>query len=158
MISIASGNLLRAEVDALVNTVNTVGVMGKGLALQFKQAFPANTRAYEAACKGGEVQVGRMFVTQTGQFEPRLIINFPTKEHWKANSRLVDIESGLTDLIRVIREERVQSIAIPPLGCGFGGLRWEDVRPLIERVFESLPEVQVLLHAPDKAVAPDERW
>lgn len=157
MVRIASGNLLRAEADALVNTVNTVGVMGKGVAYQFKQAFPANFKAYEAACKRTEVQIGRMFVTVTGQLEPRLIVNFPTKHHWKGNSRLDDIKAGLEDLIRVVREESIQSIAIPPLGCGLGGLRWEEVRPLIEDAFAVLPDVDVLLYAPGPSVAPEDR-
>lgn len=157
MVRITKGNLLRVQVDALVNTVNTVGVMGKGVAYQFKQAFPANFKAYEAACKRDEVRIGRMFVTFTGQLEPRLIINFPTKKHWKGNSKIGDIESGLEDLVRVVGEQKIQSIAIPPLGCGLGGLRWDDVRPLIEEAFDALPEVEVLLFAPGQAVAPEDR-
>lgn len=157
MVRIASGNLLRAEVDALVNTVNTVGVMGKGVAYQFKQAFPANYKAYEAACKRDEVVIGKMFVTFTGQLEPRLIINFPTKKHWKGNSKIKDIEAGLQDLVRVIQVYDIRSIAIPPLGCGLGGLRWEDVRPLIEKAFNDLPSVEVLLFEPGQAVAPEDR-
>lgn len=157
MVKIATGNLLRAEVDALVNTVNTVGVMGKGVAYQFKQAFPANFKVYEAACKRGEVQVGRMLVTYTGKFEPRMIINFPTKKHWKGNSRIEDIKAGLEDLIRVVRQQDIRSIALPPLGCGLGGLRWSEVRPLIEEAFKALPSVEVLLFAPGQAVPAEER-
>ena len=157
MVRISTGNLLRAEVDALVNTVNTVGVMGKGVALQFKQAFPDNTKAYEVACKRDEVKIGRMFVTFTGKLEPRLIINFPTKRHWKGNSKIEDIKAGLVDLVRVVRDESIQSIAIPPLGCGLGGLRWDEVRPLIEQAFADLPDVEVLLFAPGQAVAPEDR-
>lgn len=155
MVTMTTGNLLRAEVEALVNTVNTVGVMGKGVAYQFKQAFPENARAYEKACKLEEVRIGSMFVTHTGRFEPRLIINFPTKRHWKGNSRIDDIRAGLTDLVRVIREERIRSIAIPPLGCGLGGLRWEDVRPLIVTAFEELPEVEVQLFPPGNVAGED---
>lgn len=157
MITQAKGNLLRAEVEALVNTVNCVGIMGKGVALQFKQAFPDNFKAYESACKRGEVRMGSMFVTHTGKFEPRLIINFPTKKHWKGNSKLEDIRSGLADLVRVVEAERIRSIAIPPLGCGLGGLRWEDVFPLIQGAFAHLPEVEVHVYSPGQAVAPDDR-
>jgi O-acetyl-ADP-ribose deacetylase (regulator of RNase III) len=157
MVVLATGNLLRAEVEALVNTVNTVGVMGKGVALQFKQAYPDNTKAYESACRKGQVLIGRMFVTYTGKLEPRLIINFPTKRHWRAASKLEDIQAGLVDLVQVIRNEKIKSIALPPLGCGLGGLRWEDVRPLIERAFETLPGVEVRLYAPGQAIAPEER-
>lgn len=152
MITIEKGNLLKAEVDALVNTVNTVGVMGKGVAMQFKQAFPENFKSYEAACKKGEVKLGHMFATFTGQLSPSLIINFPTKGHWKGNSKLADIRSGLVDLVRIVKEQKVRSIAIPPLGCGFGGLRWEDVRPLIEHAFSELPEVEVHLYAPGQVI------
>src|SRR5450432_2737943 len=117
MISVGSGNLLDAEADALVNTVNTEGVAGKGIALQFRQAFPLNFRAYAAACKRGEVQPGRMFVFDTGRLGPgRYIINFPTKRHWRARSQMSDIRSGLEDLVRVIREYGIRSIAVPPLG------------------------------------------
>lgn len=157
MIIQAQGNLLRAEVEALVNTVNCVGVMGKGVALQFKQAYPHNFRAYESACKRNEVRIGQMFVTYTGQFMPRLIINFPTKRHWKGNSSLEDIRSGLTDLVRVVREENIRSIALPPLGCGLGGLRWEDVFPLINAAFVGIPDIEVHVYAPGQAVAPEDR-
>lgn len=148
MIELHRGNLLEAKVDALVNTVNCVGVMGKGVAAQFKRGFPENTRLYEKACQAGEVQLGKMFVTLTGGFEPRLIINFPTKNHWKANSRLEDIRTGLQDLVRIVEEYDIASIAIPPLGCGLGGLLWEEVRPLIETAFAAVPEVEVRLFAP----------
>lgn len=156
MVRIITGNLLKAEAEALVNTVNTVGIMGKGVALQFKQAFPQNFKAYEAACKRDEVRLGRMFITYTGLLEPRLIVNFPTKRHWKGNSKIEDIVAGLEDLVRVVQDERIRSIALPPLGCGLGGLRWEDVRPLIEEAFEAVPEVEVFLFAPGN-VAPEDR-
>ena len=131
--SYVTGNLLRADVDALVNTVNTVGVMGKGLALQFKNAFPANFEAYAKACKNGEVRLGRMFIFDCGQLvRPRWILNFPTKGHWRARSRLSNVSAGLDDLRKVIQELAIESIAVPPLGCGNGGLNWADVRQLIE--------------------------
>jgi O-acetyl-ADP-ribose deacetylase (regulator of RNase III) len=131
--------------------------MGKGVALQFKQAYPDNTKSYEAACQRGEVVLGKMFVTLTGQLEPRLIINFPTKGHWRENSRLESIRTGLEDLVKVVRAEQIRSIAIPPLGCGLGGLRWEDVEPMILDAFAEVPEVEVLLYAPGQAIAPEDR-
>jgi O-acetyl-ADP-ribose deacetylase (regulator of RNase III) len=144
----AHGNLLAADAHALVNTVNTVGVMGKGIALQFKQAYPDNFRAYEAACRRGEVQVGRMFVWQSGQLgSPRFIVNFPTKRHWRESSRIEDIRDGLRDLAKFIGDRGVTSIAIPALGCGNGGLRREDVRPLIVAALEDL-DADILLYPP----------
>ena len=152
MIEFAHGNLLTAEVDALVNTVNTEGVMGKGIALQFKRAFPANYEAYRKACRAGEVRLGHMFVYVTGSLgPPRLIINFPTKAHWRSRTRLQDVDSGLVDLVRVINEHRVTSVAVPPLGCGNGGLDWRDVRPRIEEALGGLPDVRVLLYPPEGA-------
>ncbi len=148
MIEHKSGNLLDSQAEALVNTVNTVGVMGKGIALQFKQAFPDNFRAYETACRRNEICLGKMFLYRTNTLHfPHLIINFPTKRHWKGKSKIQDIVSGLTDLVRVIQSENIRSIAIPPLGCGNGGLHWRDVKPLIERTFQELP-VQVMLYGP----------
>src|SRR5690242_234968 len=119
MLTQTHGNLLKAKTEAIINTVNCVGVMGKGIALQFKQAFPANYEAYRRACEEGEVKLGRMFVFDTrSMIYPRWIINFPTKDHWKARSKLRDIEIGLEDLVRVIRDHKIMSIAVPPLGCG----------------------------------------
>ena len=151
MIQIAKGNLLVAPVDALVNTVNTKGIMGKGIALQFKQAFPAMFRDYEKACKAGEVQLGKMHVFDRGGLAgaPHWIVNFPTKGHWRERSRLTDIETGLEDLVTTIRRLGIRSIAIPPLGCGNGGLNWTDVRPRIEAAFTNLPDVNVLLFEPE---------
>lgn len=155
MIEYTHGNLLDAEAEALVNTVNTVGIMGKGIALQFKQAFPANFKEYEAACRRGEVHVGQMFVHHRNTLHnPRIIINFPTKEHWKAKSKIRDIEAGLVDLVRVIHDERIKSIALPPLGCGNGGLDWNIVRPRIEAALQDIPTT-VLLYAPDGAPKAD---
>jgi O-acetyl-ADP-ribose deacetylase (regulator of RNase III) len=152
MIVETEGNLLDAVADALVNTVNTVGVMGKGIALQFKQAFPDNYRAYEAACRRGEVEIGRMFVTETGLLgEPRLVINFPTKRHWRSRSRIGDIEAGLEDLRRVISNYAIKSVAVPPLGCGNGGLNWRDVRPLITAALGDLRDVEVMVYPPKGA-------
>jgi O-acetyl-ADP-ribose deacetylase (regulator of RNase III) len=131
-IRLESGNLLLAQADALVNTVNTVGAAGKGIALQFRQAFPDNFLAYERAAKKGEVVPGRTFVTSIGRLQPPyFIVNFPTKRHWRGRSRLADIEEGLKDLVRVLREYEIRSVAVPPLGRGNGGLNWEQVRPMI---------------------------
>ncbi len=151
MLTEEHGNLLEAPADALVNTVNTVGIMGKGLALQFKQAYPGNFRAYEAACKRGEVGLGKMFTYETGQLDgPRLIINFPTKAHWRSRSKLCDIKVGLRSLRTVISERNIQSIAIPPLGCGNGGLDWNEVRPLIVEALGDLPGVRVMVYPPQE--------
>jgi O-acetyl-ADP-ribose deacetylase (regulator of RNase III) len=159
MIKEVSGNLLDADVEALVNTVNTVGVMGRGVALQFKQAFPANFTAYEAACRRGEVVPGRMFVfrrdTLGTRKNPRFIINFPTKRDWRGESRMEDIEAGLRDLVKVIREEGIHSIALPPLGCGSGRLEWTEVRKRIKEALESLPEILALIYPPTRTPAPE---
>jgi len=160
-IEIAKGDLLEQRVDAIVNTVNTVGVMGKGIALQFKRKWPANTKAYEAACKRGEIVPGKMFVFDNGGLiEPKYIINFPTKRHWRQPSRLADIEVGLVDLIAQVRHLNIMSIAVPPLGCGNGGLDWAVVQPRIVAAFQNLPEVDVRLFAPNvgegvRALAPE---
>jgi O-acetyl-ADP-ribose deacetylase (regulator of RNase III) len=151
-----NGNLLEVDAEALVNTVNCEGFMGKGIALQFKKAFPANNAAYEKACRRGDVRPGRMFVFETGSMmNPRFIINFPTKRRWRDQSRLTDIDSGLIALIDDVRRLGVSSIAVPPLGCGLGGLNWRDVRPRIEKAFDAVPHVNVRLFAP--AGAPDAR-
>lgn len=151
MIEYKSGNLLDSEAEALVNTVNTVGVMGKGIALQFKQAFPDNFKAYEAACRHDEIRLGKMFVYHTGKLHsPRLIINFPTKRHWKGKSKIQDVADGLSDLVQVIRSENIRSIAIPPLGCGNGGLNWSEVKLLIERAIKGL-DVQAFVYVPEGA-------
>jgi O-acetyl-ADP-ribose deacetylase (regulator of RNase III) len=155
VVEFVTGNLLDAEVDALVNTVNTKGVMGKGVALQFRRAFPENYKAYRAACAAGHVELGRMFVFHAGRLErPRFIINFPTKAHWKSRSRLTDVETGLLDLRRVIIELDIQSVALPPLGCGLGGLRWSDVRPRIADALADLP-VRALVFEPHGAPVPE---
>jgi O-acetyl-ADP-ribose deacetylase (regulator of RNase III) len=157
MIEDARGNLLQADAEALVNTVNTVGYMGKGIALQFKQAFPENFRQYARAAKRGDVKPGQMFVVPTGFVaNPRYIINFPTKRHWRGRSRIEDIEAGLKALVGEIQRLGIQSVAIPPLGCGNGGLDWRDVKPRIVRALRGLPDVRVLLFAPRGAPAPSE--
>lgn len=149
------GNLLHAEVEALVNPVNTDGVMGKGLALQFKKAFPEAFKSYERACAAGELRPGRVHVVER-LTAPRFIINFPTKQHWRQPSRIEYIQDGLQDLVAQLRAHRVRSVAIPPLGCGNGGLAWSDVRPLIVAALMDLDEVRVLLFAPSAAPVAEE--
>jgi len=150
------GNLLEANAEALVNTVNTVGVMGKGIALQFRQAFPENYQAYQKACKHNEVKPGHMFVYKTGLLtNPRFIINFPTKRHWMEKARMEDIKSGLRDLMAIIKREGIRSVAVPPLGCGSGGLDWNKVCVEIKAALKPLSDVQILLYAPAGAPAPE---
>lgn len=147
--------MLQERVDALVNTVNCIGIMGKGIALQFKLAFPDNFNLYKKACDLGEVQIGKMFVSHTqDMFGPKYIINFPTKKHWKEKSKYEYIEKGMDDLIHVIEDLNIKSIAIPPLGCGAGGLEWEKVRSIIEKKLARL-NIQVSLFAPSRAPVPE---
>ncbi len=149
MIRFVRGDLFKSGAEALVNPVNCVGVMGKGLALAFKDAFPANFEAYEAACRRGEVQPGRMFVFDTGSpTPPRFIVNFPTKRHWRDKSRIEDVRAGLSALAAELRARKIRSVAVPPLGCGLGGLQWAEVRPLVEQALAALPEVEVLVYEP----------
>ncbi|WAS97435.1 type II toxin-antitoxin system antitoxin DNA ADP-ribosyl glycohydrolase DarG [Nannocystis punicea] len=156
MITHVQGDILRADAEALVNTVNCVGFMGRGIAAQFSRAYPGNLKAYEAACKRQEVQPGRMLVYATGQLmNPRYIINFPTKRHWRGKSRIEDVEAGLGALVSEVQGRGIRSIAVPPLGCGLGGLSWDDVRPRIERAFADLPDVRVLVYGPAGAPAAD---
>lgn len=156
-----TGDLLSSDADALVNTVNCVGVMGKGIALQFKRRFPLVYKEYAAACKRGEVEVGRMHVVPTGQLEgPRWVINFPTKKHWRSPSKLDYVAAGLDDLRRVLVELEITSVAIPPLGAGNGGLDWADVAPLIVAALHDLPNVRAIVYEPSsevRTIAPPER-
>jgi O-acetyl-ADP-ribose deacetylase (regulator of RNase III) len=152
MIQRTKGNLLEADAEAFVNTVNCVGVMGKGIALQFKRAFPENFKEYSGACKTGQVVLGRMFTHTTSSLSnPKYIINFPTKLHWKNKSRLEDIKSGLENLAQETHRLGIKSIAIPPLGCGAGGLEWKVVGPLIESAFVDAQDVTVILYEPSGA-------
>lgn len=154
MIETGAGNLLTADAEALVNTVNCVGFMGKGIALQFKQAFPDNFRAYERACARGEVVPGRMLVVPTRSVVgPKYVINFPTKRHWRGKSRLEDIDAGLDALVTEVEQLGIQSVAVPPLGCGLGGLEWRVVEPRIRAAFAKLPDVRVVVFAPSGAPA-----
>lgn len=148
-LKLLKGDIFATEAEALVNTVNTVGVMGKGLALQSKRAFPDNYKTYVKACEDGELEVGKVLVFDRASLEnPRYIINFPTKRHWRGRSRIEYIQSGLRDLVRQISDYDIQSIAVPPLGCGYGGLEWDEVRSLIEETSDSLPDVEFLVYEP----------
>lgn len=157
MVEVKHDDLLKADVEALVNTVNCVGVMGRGIALQFRKAFPANYKAYKAVCDSQQLRPGKVFIhAEPGLLNPRYIINFPTKDHWKSASKMEYIEQGLVDLVRQVEARGIQSIAIPPLGCGLGGLHWPAVRQRIEAAFRPLPEVRVVLYEPKGAPAADE--
>lgn len=148
MITYTRGDILRDQSEAIVNAVNCVGVMGRGIALQFRNAYPVNFKAYEKACKRGEVMPGHMFIHETSEQPPRFIVNFPTKRHWRGKSRMEDIESGLIALVGFLREKQIRSIAIPPLGAGLGGLKWEDVKIRIITAMEDLEEVEVTIYEP----------
>ena len=154
MIEYKTGDLLSEDAEALVNSVNCVGVMGRGIALQFKNTFPENFKVYAAACKRNQVQPGRMFVFETGQLtNPRYIINFPTKRHWRGKSRMEDIETGLDALVQEIKERNIRSIALPPLGSGLGGLEWSEVRSRIAAVLQDLDDLRVVMFEPGGASA-----
>jgi O-acetyl-ADP-ribose deacetylase (regulator of RNase III) len=155
-VQVVTGDLLKQDdVDAIVNTVNCVGVMGKGIALQFKNKWPDNFKAYAAACKSGSVRPGTMFVFDSGAIvRPNFIINFPTKDHWRGKSKIEFIRDGLVDLVVQIKRLNIRSIAIPPLGCGNGGLDWNDVRPMIVAAFADFPYVDVRLFEPSWAPDP----
>ena len=149
MITYTKGNLLAADVEAVVNTVNTVGIMGKGIALMFKGRFPRNFESYARACEAGEVRIGKMFVTENVELlGPRWIINFPTKTHWRVKTKTEWVVEGLEDLVRVTREKNIRSVAIPSLGCGNGGLHWDDVRPLMHSALEALDDIDAIIYEP----------
>lgn len=154
MLKVVHGNLLEDKAEALVNTVNTVGVMGKGIALQFKKAVPDNFEWYAKACKHGRVRLGEVLVYSAGMVDrPKYIINFPTKGHWRSKSRLKDIESGLDSLANEIKKLNIRSIAVPPLGSGLGGLPWLKVRKLIEQKLGFIEGLEVRLYEPAGAPA-----
>ena len=152
MIEFTTGNIFESDAEALVNAVNCVGVMGRGIALQFKNKYPENFKAYQQACKQEVLKPGKMFVFETGQLVlPRWSINFPTKRHWRGKSRIEDIESGLIDLVKVIQENNIRSIAIPPLGAGLGGLDWNEVRTRIEKALNHIENVKIFVYEPIEA-------
>ena len=156
MITYKAGDIFQEEADAIVNTVNCVGVMGRGIALQFKKQFPDNFRVYSKACKQKQVMPGKMFIHETcSQIGPKFIINFPTKRHWRSASRMEDIESGLQDLANVIANLDIKSIALPSLGCGLGGLNWNEVRTHIESALSHFSEVKIIVFEPKGAPQAD---
>lgn len=157
MIAYTTGDLLSDSAEALVNTVNCVGVMGRGIALQFKKQFPDNFTAYEQACKADKIKLGKMFIWENQSiFGKSYIINFPTKSHWRKKSQLTDIANGLDDLVKIIKQYQIKSIAIPPLGSGLGGLDWNQVKLLIEEKLISLNEVKIIVYEPS-AIAEKKR-
>ena len=152
------GNLLESQAEALVNTVNTEGIMGKGVALQFRRAFPEMYRAYKQACQAGRVHPGSMFVFKiSSSSNPQYIINFPTKRNWRSKSRMEDIETGLSALVADVRKLGIRSVAVPPLGCGLGGLSWNDVRRRMQLAFQELPEVNWLVYEPIDSLVDHEK-
>ena len=148
MITIKTGDILREQTDALINTVNCVGVMGRGIALQFKKHFPNNFKDYKLACDRNEVRPGKIFIHETGELYPRYIFNFPTKRHWRGESKIEDIEAGMISLTNEIRHLKISSIAIPPLGSGLGGLEWNDVLPIIKKHLSTVTDVDVTIFEP----------
>jgi O-acetyl-ADP-ribose deacetylase (regulator of RNase III) len=158
MLTFRRGNILKAEAEALVNTVNCVGVMGKGIALQFKKSYPENFKAYKKACDRKEITPGKVFVFTLSEhlFSPKYIINFPTKNHWKESSKMWYIRDGLENLVQVVQELGIRSIAVPPLGCGLGGLDWGQVKVLIEKAFAKIPHVDVLVFEPAGTPNPED--
>ncbi|MGN1152446.1 MAG: macro domain-containing protein [Candidatus Gastranaerophilaceae bacterium] len=153
MIKYKKGNILQEQTEAIINTVNCVGIMGRGIALQFKNTYPNNFKAYKQACDKGEVQPGKMFVYSLGSlFNPKYIINFPTKRHWKGKSNINDIKLGLEALKQELIQYKIKSIAIPPLGCGLGGLKWEQIKPLIEQTFEDINDIEVIIYEPSNNI------
>lgn len=149
MVTYKKGDILKEQTEAIVNTVNTVGVMGKGIALQFKERYPENYRLYKKACDVDEVTTGKMFVTETGQLlNPKYIINFPTKKHWRNPSKMEYITEGMEDLMNVISEKNISSIALPPLGCGNGGLDWRNVKDEIEKYLKPFDKLEIVVFEP----------
>jgi len=149
MIKYTTGDIIKANTEAIVNTVNTVGVMGKGIALAFKKAFPDNYKIYKQVCKDKEFSIGDLLLTNTGQLIPKYIINFPTKKHWRGRSKIEFVEIGMQELIKEINLKEIKSIAIPPLGCGNGGLDWNDVKPIILKNLESIGrKIEVVIYEP----------
>lgn len=154
MIEYKNGNLFESSSEALVNTVNTVGVMGKGIALQFKKLFPSNYRLYIEFCHADKFKIGQILLsrdhnTLTGE---KIILNFPTKEHWRSPSQYEFIEAGLIELRKILIKEKIKSVSLPPLGSGNGGLQWQKVKILIESHLSDLEECQIVVYEPNSAV------
>lgn len=149
MITFTRGNIFHSDAEAIVNTVNTVGASGKGLALTFKRLYPFNEVIYRKACESGKVRIGKMLMTTTDScLNTKWIVNFPTKEHFRNPSKIEWIEEGLKDLRKVIINYEIKSIAIPALGAGLGGLDWEEVKSAIEDALIDLEGVNILVYEP----------
>ena len=145
MIEFREGSLFDSGASALVNPVNVVGVMGKGLALEFSKRFPKASADYRAACADGRIKLGQVFAVEEGGIT---VLHFPTKQHWRNPSKLEYITEGLYSLVEMLQARGITSVAIPPLGCGCGGLDWARVRPLIVSALDRLPDVRVLIYGP----------
>jgi O-acetyl-ADP-ribose deacetylase (regulator of RNase III) len=143
------GNILKANAQALVNPVNCMGVAGKGLALQFRRAYTANFHSYVSSCRSGLMRPGRLHIFPTGRrCNPKWIINFPTKDDWRDKSKLIYVEGGLDALVMECLTNRIHLVAMPRLGCGLGGLKWEDVKPLITDRFAARTDITIELYTP----------
>lgn len=141
MITYTTGDIFKANTEAIVNPVNCVGVMGKGLALEFKKRFPYNYHEYKIQCANDLLEIGEMLITGPYEKLPKYIINFPTKKDWRNPSQLEWIQEGLITLHKTITDYEIESIAIPALGVGNGGLKWSLVKPLIEYHLNDLSSV-----------------
>jgi len=152
MIHYLTGDLFESRAEALVNTVNLMGVMGKGVALQFKNNFPQNFKLYKSACKNNEIAIGKLFVTRENTvFGEKIIINFPTKTDWRKPSEYSYVEEGLDDLLSVINEYKIKSIALPPLGAGNGGLNWGNVKKIIEQKLSDI-DIDIYVYEPNSHI------
>lgn len=144
------GNILESNAEVIVNPVNIVGVMGKGLALQFKQKFPHNYKIYKEACKNKTIDIGKSLLVDESTLEQKkFILNFPTKKHWSNPSKIEYIEEGLKDLVKIIQNNNFESMAIPALGCGLGGLEWENVKLLLEKYLGNLEGIEIVIFEPN---------
>lgn len=150
MITYMSANLLESPAQVLTNTVNCVGVMGKGIALEFKKRFPAMFDDYVSRCRRGEVRPGQPYLWEDDRTQ---ILNFPTKNHWRHPSRLEDVDAGLREIATRYQEWGIATLALPALGCGNGGLKWVDVDALIALHLGSIPTLEVFVFPPSGAMA-----
>lgn len=149
MISYKIGNIIESDTEALVNTVNTVGVMGKGIALAFKKAFPIVWDEYKKSVDNDTFRMGKVQVVKTNTLTPKYVINFPTKKHWRHPSRIEYIENGLNNLIGEIIKYNIKSISIPPLGCGNGKLEWGVIKPLLEKKLNKVAKnIEIVIFEP----------
>ena len=149
MITYRVGNILESQSEALVNTVNTVGIMGKGVALAFRKTFPEAMEEYLKAVREDKIRVGEVQIVKTQYIAPRYIINFPTKTHWRYPSKIEYIETGLSDLVLKVKHYQIRSIALPPLGCGNGKLEWKVVKPLMVKYLNQIAgDVEVIIYEP----------